>query len=435
MDISIGLIGTGVLFILFALSTPIAFSMIIVAFLGMAACGGWETAFSAVQRVPVSIVGTEGIAVIPLFILMGELAAAAELHRTAYKAAEKWFGNLPGGLAISTSMACAFFGAACGSTVATTSTLGRLATGEMMTRGYSPKLATGSVVAAAGLAALIPPSGLMIIYCLLTDQSVGKMFMAGIIPGLLFMILLMLTTTILVRLKPDLAPRLAGGRLIDKFVAVKEAFPLAFLILMVIGTIYTGVATPSEAGAMGSIGAIVIGYLLRKMSLIKIWRAAINTIGTSCMVLVMIIGGKLLSMFLAYSGLPFVMTDFINDLMLPRALVMAIIILIYLLLGMFLESVGMIMITLPFIWPLILEMGFEPIWFIIVITKLTEVGYLTPPIAPGLFIAQGIIKEVPMEKAYGAAWWFILCDMLFLVLIIFIPQIVMFLPDSMRATV
>ena len=429
MDISIGLIGTGVLFILFALSTPIAFSMIIVAFLGMAACGGWETAFSAVQRVPVSIVGTEGIAVIPLFILMGELAAAAELHRTAYKAAEKWFGNLPGGLAISTSMACAFFGAACGSTVATTSTLGRLATGEMMTRGYSPKLATGSVVAAAGLAALIPPSGLMIIYCLLTDQSVGKMFMAGIIPGLLFMILLMLTTTILVRLKPDLAPRLAGGRLIDKFVAVKEAFPLAFLILMVIGTIYTGVATPSEAGAMGSIGAIVIGYLLRKMSLIKIWQAAINTIGTSCMVLVMIIGGKLLSMFLAYSGLPFVMTDFINDLMLPRALVMAIIILIYLLLGMFLESVGMIMITLPFIWPLILEMGFEPIWFGILLVVLCDIACITPPIGYHLFVMANVRPDVPFENIVRGALPFAISGVTAVTILAAFPQISLWLPS------
>jgi tripartite ATP-independent transporter DctM subunit len=431
-SITIGILGCLLVIILLILGMPIAFLMMLVGFLGIWKLTSFETALSVITKNLYGVVSHYPYTIIPLFVLMGGLANVGGITAKLYDAFDKWFRRLPGGLALATIGACAGFAAISGSSVAAAAAMGNIALPEMRRFNYHPKLATGVIAAGGTLSFLIPPSLGFVVYGILTGQSIGKLLIAGIIPGLILTFFYMAITVFQVLLNPSLAPKvITGSSWKEKLYALKGIWETLLVFLVVIGGIYSGFITPTEAGAAGTFLLFLIVIFKGKIRIQSLLNALFETVRISVMVLFLVAGANVFSYFLALSTIPVAVSNWIVSLELSRYVVFFIIIIIYLILGCFLDAISMMVLTLPVVFPLILALGFDPIWFGVTAVLMMEAGLITPPVGLNVYTVAGLVKDVPMEEIFKGALPYVIAIIFTLLILLIFPQLALFLPSLM----
>ncbi|MGB5986769.1 MAG: TRAP transporter large permease [Desulfobacterales bacterium] len=428
----LGLAGIAVLFVLLFIGMPIGFALALVGFGGVSLMTDVSVAMPTLVRSFFGTFTTYSFTVIPLFVLMGELASASGLSQSIYDVADKWLRRLPGGLGVATIGACSGFAAICGSSVATAATLGRVALPEMARYGYDEKLATGSVAAGGTLGFLIPPSIGFVVYGILTEQSIGKLLISGFLPGFLLAGSYVLIIIGWVMLNPALAPsvprRVTFRR---KLLALVHTWELIAVFLLVMGGIYLGFFTPTEAGALGAFFLFVVTLWKRKLTWPALVEALMATTRVSVMIFVILSGAYVFTYFMALTQLPMSLAAWLSGLDLSSYLILSIMLVAYLVLGCFLDATSMMVLTLPVIFPTILELGFNPIWFGVISVLMMEAGLITPPLGLNIFVIAGV-ADVPMETVFKGALPFLLAVIVVVILVTAFPQIALFLPGIMH---
>jgi C4-dicarboxylate transporter DctM subunit len=432
MDLTvIALIALAVMFLLLFFGMPVGFSMALIAFCGAYYVAGQGAGFSIIRTFPYQYSSSYDMVVIPLFVLMGELAYRSRLSWDLYSGMNKLFGGIPGSLAMATVGGCAGFAAISGSSLATAATMGAVALPEMKKFNYNPKLATGSVAAGGTIGILIPPSIVLVVYALLTEQSIGKLFMAGFIPGLLEAVFYILTIFVITRIRPDWGPPGPKVGLGERLTAFKNLWVPASLFVVVIGGIYLGVFTPTEAAAVGAFATFILMFVRRLASRQSIMDSLLSAGRTTGMIFAIMIGAMLLNYFLGITRLPMELATFISELQVPPLVVLLAILAIYLFLGCIMDSLAMILLTVPIFFPIIQKLGIDPIWFGILITRCVEIGLITPPIGLNVFVIAGVARDVPLYDIFRGILPFLAADILEVTLLITFPQIALYLPNTM----
>ena len=426
-----GFVGIGVLLIILFSRMPIAFGMGLIGFLGFAYLVGVGPALGLLKTVPYSTFASHSLSVIPLFILMGAFALSAGLSKDLYEAAYKWLGNLRGGLAMATVGACAFFAAISGSSMATAATMGTVAMPEMKKYKYDPALATGAVAAGGSMGILIPPSVILIIYGIITEQSIGKLFLAGFIPGVMEAVFYMLVIAVITRFKPELGPRGPKTNFMEKVKALSKTWEVLTLFIVVIGGIYIGVFTPTEAAGIGAFGAFLFAIFKNRLSLRAFNESLSTSIKTSVMVFTIILGAMLLGYFLTVTRIPFDLAGYVGSLPINRYAILVLVLLTFIVLGCVIETMAIILLTVPIFFPLIVKLGFDPIWFGVLVVRATEIGLLTPPVGLNVFVIKGVAPDVPIGTIFRGIFPFLIADLCHVAILIAFPQIALFLPSMM----
>jgi len=434
------LIGFAVLLLMIlVLRMPIAFAMGIVGFFGFAILQGltfdnllsfrWTAALTLSSNRVIETVQDYNLSVIPLFILMGNLVTRTGLSQELYNASYAFLGHRKGGLAMSTVLACGGFSAICGSSLATSATMAKVAMPPMRKFGYSDSLATASIAAGGTLGILIPPSVILVIYGLLTQSSIRELFAAGFIPGMLGIFLYMCAVRYVVWRNPSAGP--AGERLgfKERLLALKSIWGVLTLFIVVMGGIYLGVFTPTEAAGIGSGGALLIGLARRCLSFGAIFETLVDTTRTSAMLFCVVIGAFIFSDFINRAGLPDALLNFVTALDLAPMLVIMVILGIYIVLGMVFESLSMLLLTVPVFYPLVVSLGFDPVWFGIVVVVVTEISLITPPVGMNVFVLSAVLKDVKAGTIFKGVTPFWCADIIRLLIIVFVVQVSMFLPN------
>jgi C4-dicarboxylate transporter DctM subunit len=427
----IGLLGLMLLMTLLLLRMPIGLSMALTGFLGFSILSTFKAGFSMLGLVTYQTASNYTLTVIPLFILMGQFACHSRMGADLYQGIYRWIGFLPGGLAMATVAACAGFAAVSGSSLATAATLATVALPEMKRFGYDDRLATGSVAAGGTLGILIPPSTVMVIYGILTEQPIGTLFVAGILPGILLSGLFLITIYILTARNPELGP--AGPRfsLRERIGALQSMGGLLGLFILVIGGLYAGWFTPTEAAGIGAFGALLVTLSKRRLNRENLLASLTETTLTSAMIFLILIGANIFGYFLAVSQIPEWVIGRVTALGMNRYLVLGVVSLVYMVLGCLMEGLAIMVITLPVIYPMMMNLGFDPIWFGIVITLFMEMSLITPPVGMNVFVISGVARDVPMAVIFRGILPFFLAMVVCLVLLILAPQIALFLPGTM----
>jgi tripartite ATP-independent transporter DctM subunit len=424
----VGVAGLVALLILIGLRIPIAIAMGIVGIVGGVVLNGWVSLGFVLGSQPYTTTSSYALSVIPLFVMMGAFASRAGLSASLYQSLHSLIGHWRGGLASATIGACALFGAVCGSSLATAATMARVAVPEMTEIGYDRRLTSGALAAGGTLGILIPPSIIMVIYALLTEQSIGQMFLAGMIPGILAAGLYMLAIYIVATLKPDWAPRTTRPDKIGRLVAIRQMTPILGLFLLVMGGIYARIFSPTEAAGVGAFGAIVLAALRGQLSWKVTREALIETAATTGMLFMILIGTSVLQFFIETSTLPTVIVTWIGDLGLPPIGVVVVILLIYVILGCFLDSLSMMLITLPIVFPIITHLGYDPIWFGVLVVSVVEIGLITPPLGMNLYVIAASVEDLRFETVALGTVPFLLADFVRMVLLVSIPALSLALP-------
>jgi C4-dicarboxylate transporter DctM subunit len=432
MNEVVGVVGVAVVLALAAVGMPVAFAMALVGFAGFSYLIGMPGAFAKLSVVPFMTASSYDYTVIPLFMLMAFVLYEAGLSRNLYNVTSKWLGALPGGIAIATVGACAIFAAVSASSMATAATMGLVAIPEMKRLKYDPKLATGSVAAGGSMGILIPPSGILILYGILTEQSIGKLFMAGVIPGVLEAIFYMVVIYGMCKLRPNLGPRGPKTSFPEKITSLKGSAEIVVLICFSLGGLFMGWFTPSEAGAVAAFGAIVLATLRRRLTWTKFWNACVETIRTTGMIYAMLIGAFLFNFLMAASDIPVKLADYVGALPVPPLVIMLVIMVTYIVLGCFLDGLAMIILTMPIFFPLVLALGFNPIWFGIIVVRVMEIALITPPVGLNVYVICGVAKDVPMSTIFKGIVPFLFADICHVALLLAVPQIALFLPGLAR---
>ena len=410
---------------------PIGFVMALVGLLGYIYLGSLDAGLYLLGYSFYSNGTNYTLSVIPLFMLMGQFAAHSGLSRDIYHTVEKWIGHRIGGLAMATIGACAGFAAISGSSVATAATMGTVALPEMKKYKYAQSLATGTVAAGGTLGILIPPSATFVFYAILTEQSVGKLFIAGIFPGILLAILFMLTISIQVRLKPGIAPRGVGCSLREKLTALKGVWGMIALFIVVMGGIYTGIFTPTEAAGVGAFGAFVFALSQRQMTWKNFMGSLAMTAQFTAFIFIIVISAHIFGKFLAVTRIPSELAAYMVELAVSKYVILAFVVMLYTILGMFLEGFAIMVLTIPIIHPLMVDLGFDPIWFGVMVVIMLEMSLITPPVGVNVFVIKGVAKDVPMYTIFKGIWPFWVAMFVSLILLSFFPQIALFLPEGM----
>ena len=426
--VAAGIIGIVFLIVLFLFKMPVAFAMALVGFAGFAALASPDAALSLLSRDFFDTFSSYPLSVIPMFILMGTFAFASGISQRLYKTAYAWIGHRRGGLTVATVFACAGFGAICGSSAATAATMGKIALPEMKKYHYDDTLATGTVAAAGTLGILIPPSTVLIVYGILTEQSIGKLFVAGVLPGILLSIFFALTVAFLCWRKPNIGPPGAPTTWKEKLKALTGIIEALLLFLLAIGGLFGGLFSPTQAGAIGAAGALLIGLARRKLSWQSFFEACKEAIRTSCMVIFIITGAVVFGHFMAVSRIPFVLAEWLGELPIPPMAVMGVIIVIYFIGGFFMDAMGLIVVTIPIFFPVVMELGFDPIWFGVIVVLVGEMGVITPPVGVNVFVIKGIAPDIPLNKIFRGILPFLAALVIFTILLLIFPQIATFLP-------
>ncbi len=426
-----GLVGIVVLFILLIMRIPVAFAMFVVGFFGIAALNGMNAATGLLASEAFTLASSPELVVVPLFILMGNVASITGMSRQLYEAAYAVIGSVRGGLASATVIGCGGFAALSGSSVASALTMGKVALAEMDRYNYDPRLATGVVAAGGTLGILIPPSTGFVIYAILTEQSIGRLFLAGVFPGLMLLGLFVLAISLLCWLNPALGPAGPKTSLGHKLRAIAGAGPIAAVIVLTIGGIYGGFFSPVEAAAVGAGVVILIGAATRKLSFRQLWHATRDSVTTTATVMLILIAAHLLNPFLALSHIPAAVGEFITALNLSVTGVLILILAVYLVLGCFLEGFAMLVLTLPIFFPIVLNLGIDPIWFGVLTVLALEMGLISPPVGLNVFIVKSVAPSVPLSEIFRGVIPFWLMMIAALGILIAFPQISLFLPNTM----
>ena len=426
----IGLLGIVLMFILMFLRLPIAIAMAIPAFLGIYYVKGWKTLTTAIETIIWDHSFSYTLTTIPLFIWMGELLFVSGISNELFKMFRLWMGRLKGGLGLATIGASAIFAAASGSSLATTGTMGAIASKEMDRFGYKDSFSAGTIVAGGTLGILIPPSTAFIVYGMLTEQSIGKLLIAGIIPGIMLTGLYMLTVYISVLLKPELAAATSSGGWKEKFLSLKSTIWILILFAVVIGGMYIGLFSPTEAAAVGAFGAMLTALLKRKLTVRNFIESASNTLKTTGFLFAIILAAFILNYFLAITRVPMLMGNMINSLSMPNIVIFILIIVMYLILGAFMDSLAMIVITIPIILPIIQAMDMDLIWFGVIIVLIIELGLITPPVGMNCYVLKGV-SDYSLETIFKGAARFIIPIIVMIFILYLFPQIALYLPSKM----
>ncbi|SLN49145.1 Sialic acid TRAP transporter permease protein SiaT [Aquimixticola soesokkakensis] len=427
----VGVLGVFGLFALMIFRTPVAFAMMIVGYFGLWILEGSRAASAVVLTESYSAVSNYSLIVVPMFILLGNISSAAGFSRGLYDAAFAWVGRFRGGLASASVLGCAVFSAVSGSSVATAVTIGKVALPEMKRLGYGDSLSTGAIAAGGTLGFLIPPSTGFVLYAILTEESVGRLFMAGILPGLLLMTLFISTIVLISYIDPKAGPRGDYVPLSQRFKVLGRAAPLLAIIALSIGGIYAGVFTPVEASAIGAGLVVLLAFGTRAINFAGFRGAVLETLKTSAMLYMVVIGANILNPFLAVTHIPETLGNALVGWGLGAYGTLLVIILAYVVLGMFLDGLSMLVVTIPIVFPVIQQLGFDPIWFGVVAVIVIEMGMITPPVGLNVFVVKGVAQDVPMATVFKGVLPFLLAMIVGLLLIIIFPPIATFIPDTM----
>ncbi len=429
--VTIGIIGIFFLFFLLALRMQIGFSMAVVGFLGYALLGSLKPSFTVLGFEPFKIGVQYSLTVIPLFILMGQFANYSKMGFEIYQTVYRWVGFLPGGLSMATVVACGGFAAISGSSLAAAATMGMVALPEMKRFKYDDALATGCIAAGGTLGILIPPSTVMIIYAILTEQPIETLFIAGILPGVLLCGLFVLTVYVMAKMKPELGPPGPKFTMKERVSSLKDTWSILTLFFIVIGGLYTGWFTPTEAAGVGAFGALAITLVKRRLTWSNLTDSLAQTTRTTAMVFLILIGAHIFGYFLTLSEIPEQLSILATEAGLNRYVILSIIILMYIALGCFMEGLAIMVLTIPIIYPMVLDMGFDPIWFGVMITLVMEMSLITPPVGINVFIISGISKDVPMYTIFRGILPFWFAILACIIILMIFPQIALILPNTM----
>jgi len=422
---------------LIGLRVPIGVALGGVAFVGFWMLANWNVALSVLRETPFVFSASWDLTAIPMFLLMGSLANNSGISAALFRAARLWFGGMPGGLAVATNIACAGFAAACGSSVAAAAAMARLAIPEMLRQGYDKGLAAGVVASAGTLAALIPPSILFVLYGIFAQVSIAQLLIAGILPGLLTAAIYSAMLLIRCRLDPTLAPLIRiedrGALRRERLDSLKEIWPLIALILGIIGGLYGGVVTPTEAGAGGALLATLIGIFQRTITLEKFLDSLKDSMTTTAQLFFVGMGAVMYTKLLALAGIGPMFTDMIGSWAVSPILLVIAASIIYLILGMFLDPLGIVLITIPVLVPMFTALHLDLVWFGVLVVKYVEIGMLTPPVGFNVYVVKNVVgDEIPLETIFRGCFWFLACEVVIMTLLIAFPQISLWLPYSMK---
>ena len=427
----VGLFGMIALMVMLIIRVPVAFAMFAVGFAGISILGNFNSALSLLATETFTLSSSAELVVVPLFILMGNVATETGMSRRLYDAAYAIVGSMRGGLASATIIGCGGFAALSGSSVASALTMGKVSLAEMDRFNYDSRLSTGVVAAGGTLGILIPPSTGFVIYAILTQQSIGRLFLAGVLPGLLMSLLFIILVTVLSILIPAYGPAGPRTSLSQKANAMLGALPIIAIIFLTIGGIYGGIFSPVEAAAVGAGLVIIFGMIMGNLTLKSLWSAAKDSVVTTATVMLILIAAHMINPFLALSHIPQFVGEFLGGLQIHPLGVLSLILLCYLVLGCFLEGFAMLVLTMPIFFPVITALGFDPIWFGVLVVLTLEMGLISPPVGVNFFVVKSVARDVPLRDIFVGVIPFWLVMVLTLVLLVAFPQIVLFLPNTM----
>jgi len=427
----VALVGFVALFVLMLLRVPVGMAMGLVGVTGFGYMVGSGPALKMVGQTSMRTVTDWNFAVVPLFLLMGSFATTSGMSRELFRAANAFLGHLRGGLGIATIAACGGFAAICGSSVATAATFSRVAYPEMRRYGYPQSFATGVIAAGGTLGIMIPPSTVFAVYGLITEQDIGKLFVAGILPGILAIAMYMLTITVIGYARPGYLPAGVRASWSERMEGVREVWATLLLFAFVIGGIYGGFFTATEAAGMGAAGAFLLGIARRRLSPTDIRRSLLEATRTTAAVFTVLIGAILFGYFLTITQTPQKVTEFLTGLGLGRYGILALIMLMYLVLGCLMDALAMIILTVPIIFPVIKQLGFDPIWFGVIIVMTVELGLIHPPVGMNIFVIKSVVEDAKISTIFYGVLPFIITDILRLIILIAFPIIALWLPSKM----
>ena len=422
-------LGMGAMFLLILMHVPIGISMIIVGIGGYACLSGFHPGMAILASESANILSNADLAVIPLFLLMGNFATSSGLSSDIYRLAYAFFGHRRGGLALSTIAGCGFFGAVCGSSAATAATFGSVALPEMLSRKYSPDFASGCIAAGGTLGSLVPPSVILVIYAVIAEEFIIELFIAAVIPAIISIAAYFIAISIYVRLKPHAGP--AGPRMDwnERFRALLRSWSVVFILLVVVGGIYGGVFTVTEAAAFGAVLCFCFALFRKGLTLQGFWKALTGTAVTTGMVYIIIIGGNIFTYFVTITHMPDTIITGLSNMNLSTPLVLTILLVVYLILGSIFDTVAAMLVTLPFVLPLITSMGYSPVWWGIVNVVVVEIGMITPPIGINVFVLKGVAPDIPLNVIFRGILPFLVADICRLIILVAFPWLVLWLPS------
>lgn len=424
---TIALIGIIVLFLLMFLKMPISFAMFIVGFLGIYFILPPNAAFNLLSSNIWTQFSSYSLSVIPFYVLMGEIVFRSGISKNIFEAAYRWIGHFRGGMLITTILASAGFSSICGSNSATAATMGTIALPELKKMKYDEALSTGTVATGGTLGIIIPPSTVLILLALLTQQSIGDLFIASVLPGILLVGLMIAVIVFMCWRKPELGPPAQRFTMKERFEATIGIVPIFALFAFVIGGLYMGLFTPTESGAFGAFGAIVITLLMRKLTWNAFKGAVTSTLKTSAMIIMLVVGAVLFGRFLTTARLSFMISDFINSLAVPAIVILIIILLIYVVGGALMDALGFLMVSMPVFYPIVEQLGYDPVWFCVLICVLTSMGAITPPIGLNVFVVKGLNANYNVVSIFKGASYYLVAFLIFIILYIMFPSIALVL--------
>lgn len=424
----VGIIALAILLVLIFLGVRVVFAAAVVGLIGLVELLGWGPAAGIVGTIPHSKSSTYALSVLPMFIFIGFLAFHAGMTQQLFDAARKWIGWVPGGLAVATVFATAGFAAVSGASTATAAVFSRVAIPEMLKYGYDKKLAAGVVAAGGTLATLIPPSAIIVIYAIIVEESVGKLLLAGFLPGVVSALIYAGIIIVWALVRPADAPSVKGYTWGERVASLPGISPIFIVVFIIISAIYNGWATPTEAGALGAAVVFVLA-LLRGTKWAEIRGSLMESAKLTVMIFSLIWGVLIFVRFLGFSGLPEAFTEWITQLDAPPMVIMICILLAYAVLGMFMDAIGMLLLTLPVVYPAVMALGFDSIWFGIIVVKMAEVCLITPPIGLNCFVVNGVRPDIPLTQVFRGIALFFVADVITIIVLLAFPEIITWLPN------